>query len=1345
MPSPRATSPASASREMREVHLAKTAEQVAGAFRAAARARRGRHQRPVEVLTRAFAASSTDGRVTPEEFRAAATKLGLAVPLPDALAVFDTTEHVMRSEADGKENDDADAASNRDGGADDARPASSDASTPLLLYLPWIESVLGISSPGPRGGAAGPSAPPGVPPGAGARPTTATAPPTRRGPLRDTDPLARETDAFVYPHCRTSVFPPPGWDHTHVARGTALPDITLELDHVHGCGPGLVDQTSPVPIFCIPARVPAKPPKRGEEMDERARMIELKLKEEAVFFAAGVGVVQTMRADGRDPADVAREEAEREAAAKAAARNPWDPPTAAAPPRRREPDQPQRHFRGHADDVRCLTIHETTRNAASGEMGVCPAAMVWSIDAKSGQPPLAVLRHPRGARAVICAGFDVSGDRLATVCGDDGHTVTLWEWNAGGHASCAEGGPRVGRMLWSARSYQTTPPAVRGILFTPSRVDPDLFVTFGTTHVRFWRPEAPVPVPDGDVGSAEAAAAAIRTPWRTRAGKNVRVEDVSSGVFLDWSVAAEGSSALRQRVAPAPEDDARSDIDPAEDGIERGVNFVSGSPRGDLLFWKGGDGTAPAVRVPGSRHRAAVQALALSADRRHQGAPRLLLSGDAAGAVMCWAVNQTTGTIAAPLGGLWLVETPPKMIDAPPPSRPASVAASEIWLESDLENEAIDTGDGEPLPPWLESYPDVRGLAWSPSGKYYLVTTAQGSVWRVNLEPEPDSEDEDDSSDAGSDVVTESGAGSDDEGEGGGPPVPKPPTMRVIVRGHDSALTCVAWSSSGRGARLGLLSWYATGSTSGRVVIWNAKTRESVVSFDAGGAVRSLAFSPDGNHLAAGLDRGKLSVFSITQDPTLAPPNNVLPRFHAAVAGELRAAVTAVSYSPDGRVLAAGDGLGNLELYRCRASGANRRTYRRRAKCVGHCSAVLHVDWSADSRVARSSSTSYEILHHESPGGARLTRHPRYSVRARESAALARVAGKDADGDTGDALALDGGVGSDGRGGWHTWTTPLGFELMGVWPKGADGTDINEVWRTSNGKHVFSADDSGHIRVLNFPCAVSRAPSLAHKAHSSHVSAARGSWCDAWVASAGGRDCCVMQWRVVRSKTPATIVNLFDLTMDDGRDAGVAGFDRSRLDEGVVEVRTLDAETAAAARAGNVVVEDSDEESSDGDDDGIWNQAREYDVAEVDDVYDDMMNDIDIVVPEQAVNKNVRIANYALKLQKPGKIKTKLWETREEVAERRRILEHELRNLGRDRASQAVAAAPARDRAEWQPAPSARGGPHPDPTPPPPTDPEAKKNRRGDADGGASDAETWSEAGSEEGDAEAKDAAKETR
>ena len=265
--------------------------------------------------------------------------------------------------------------------------------------------------------------------------------------------MAKPEETFNYPQCRTPVFAPPGWSHHHVARGASLPSKTLELDHVHGCGPGLVDRAACVPIHCVPARVPAKPPKRGAEMDERAFLLESKSREECVFFAAGVGVVQTLRVN----------EHEHEHDADFIATERGVSPSGSNP----EPP-PQRHFRGHADDVRCLAVHERTRVAASGEMGLEPAAMVWSLDARSGEPPLAVLRHPRGARAIIGVAFDARGDRVATVAGDDGHTVSLWAWDAGGHATLdTQGGPRVGRVLWSARSYQTTPPAVRGVLFSP--------------------------------------------------------------------------------------------------------------------------------------------------------------------------------------------------------------------------------------------------------------------------------------------------------------------------------------------------------------------------------------------------------------------------------------------------------------------------------------------------------------------------------------------------------------------------------------------------------------------------------------------------------------------------------------------------------------------------------------------------------------------------------------------------------------------------------------------------------------------------------------------------------------
>ena len=388
---------------------------------------------------------------------------------------------------------------------------------------------------------------------------------------------------------------------------------------------------------------------------------------------------------------------------------------------------------------------------------------------------------------------------------------------------------------------------------------------------------------------------------------------------MDWCAALEGSDALRARVEGVRAIPHLDAIPAAEEGLRRGAHFVSGTPRGKLLFWENGDGTVPAREIPGSRHRGAVQALALSLDRQRAGAPRLLLSGDAAGAVMCWAVDPLSGRVAAPLGGVFLVETPPPLVEAPPPERADSVAPSELWLESDLENEPLDDGDGDPLPLWSESFPDVRGLAWSPSGKYYLATTAQGSVWRVDLEPEPEESDDD------SDVVTETGT-EDDGDESSDTARVERPRARVLIRGHDSAVSAVAWRGGGRGERLGLKSRFATGAASGRVVCWNAETRAAMFAFDAGGPVRSMAFSPDGNHLACGVDGG-VHVFNLRADPTLAPPNDVQPRFHASVAGGLRAAVTAVAYSPDGELFAAGDGIGNLELYaRARPGRTRART-----------------------------------------------------------------------------------------------------------------------------------------------------------------------------------------------------------------------------------------------------------------------------------------------------------------------------------------------------------------------------------------------------------------------------------
>ena len=46
----------------------------------------------------------------------------------------------------------------------------------------------------------------------------------------------------------------------------------------------------------------------------------------------------------------------------------------------------------------------------------------------------------------------------------------------------------------------------------------------------------------------------------------------------------------------------------------------------------------------------------------------------------------------------------------------------------------------------------------------------------------------------------------------------------------------------------------------------------------------------------------------------------------------------------------------------------------------------------------------------------------------------------------------------------------LGFGVFGIWPEGADGTDINAVARSHDGKLLVSADDFGKVHLFSYPC-----------------------------------------------------------------------------------------------------------------------------------------------------------------------------------------------------------------------------------------------------------------------------------
>ena len=73
-----------------------------------------------------------------------------------------------------------------------------------------------------------------------------------------------------------------------------------------------------------------------------------------------------------------------------------------------------------------------------------------------------------------------------------------------------------------------------------------------------------------------------------------------------------------------------------------------------------------------------------------------------------------------------------------------------------------------------------------------------------------------------------------------------------------------------------------------------------------------------------------------------------------------------------------------------------------------------------------------------------------------------------------------------------------------------DGTDINSVDRSNqtygnkNMKLIASADDRGHLRILEYPCIVKNSKGVVGKGHSSHVTNVKFTLNDEFILSTGG-------------------------------------------------------------------------------------------------------------------------------------------------------------------------------------------------------------------------------------------------
>uniref|UniRef100_A0A671MPP4 Echinoderm microtubule-associated protein-like 3 n=1 Tax=Sinocyclocheilus anshuiensis TaxID=1608454 RepID=A0A671MPP4_9TELE len=175
--------------------------------------------------------------------------------------------------------------------------------------------------------------------------------------------------------------------------------------------------------------------------------------------------------------------------------------------------------------------------------------------------------------------------------------------------------------------------------------------------------------------------------------------------------------------------------------------------------------------------------------------------------------------------------------------------------------------------------------------------------------------------------------------------------------------------------------------------------------------------------------------------------------------------LSVMRYSPDGSFLAVGSHDNFIYIYNVTEGG---RRYTRFGKCTGHSSFITHLDWSKDGKYIMSNSGDYEILYCK--------------------------ASKDRE--------------------WASYTCVLGFHVMGVWLEGSDGTDINALCRSHSESMVAVADDFCKVHLFQYPCPKPKAPSYKYEGHGSHVTNVRFTHNDSHLLSMGGKDTCILQWRV---------------------------------------------------------------------------------------------------------------------------------------------------------------------------------------------------------------------------------------
>lgn len=248
-------------------------------------------------------------------------------------------------------------------------------------------------------------------------------------------------------------------------------------------------------------------------------------------------------------------------------------------------------------------------------------------------------------------------------------------------------------------------------------------------------------------------------------------------------------------------------------------------------------------------------------------------------------------------------------------------------------------------------------------------------------------------------------------------------------------------------------------------------TASTMASFPAHQQARGITYSARHGHVAVSNNYGDVNILDYN-DFSRRIVTLYKPREWCEV----------MVYSPNEEFLAVGSHDDSIYVYKISEQGEYSLHW---AITFVHSSAIVGMDWSRDSKYLRAVDQAYAKIY--------------YDVEACQQV------------NDGQSSLVDSAL-------WHTITCKLGWDTNGVFPSGADGTDVNHVCTNENRSLIVAGDDFSSICIYRYPVINNSHQCRRLTGHSEHVPRARfyeADELDNYIISAGGNDRCYMQWREV--------------------------------------------------------------------------------------------------------------------------------------------------------------------------------------------------------------------------------------